>query len=164
MEIWSATLREDGRPHTFLGRVFAALEGRQRDYDFLLAGVEACPTLPEHAFVNHGPVWLSGEELTAMVRREDFQWIWCALLAFSPEMGRERAEATLRALYAPEAPDVDSGRIRAQFGRTGAEFMIYGEDSTLTELLAVDPAWVCLFCSHEPDARAAKREAAPEET
>ena len=76
MEIWSATLRGDGRPHTFLGRVFAALEGRQRDYDFLLAGVEACPTLPEHAFVNHGPVWLSGEELTAMVRREDFQWIW----------------------------------------------------------------------------------------
>ena len=43
MEIWSATLRGDGRPHTFLGRVFAALEGRQRDYDFLLAGVEACP-------------------------------------------------------------------------------------------------------------------------
>ena len=77
-------------------------------------------------------------------------------------MGRERAEAT--SLYAPEAPDVDSGRIRAQFGWTGAEFMIYGEDSTLTELLAVDPAWVRLFCSHEPDARAAKREAAPEET
>ena len=76
MEIWSATLRGDDRPHTFLGRVFAALEGRQRGYDFLLAGVEACPTRPEYTFVNRGPVWLSGEELTAMVRREDFQWIW----------------------------------------------------------------------------------------
>ena len=73
MEIWSATLRGDGRPHTFLGRVFAALEGRQRDYDFLLAGVEACPTRPEHAFVNRGPVWLSGEELTAL-EEEQSQW------------------------------------------------------------------------------------------
>ena len=43
MAVWSARLAGDGRSHTFLKRVFAALEGRQLNFDFLLLGVEACP-------------------------------------------------------------------------------------------------------------------------
>ena len=83
MAAWSAVLEKDGQYHTFLGRVFDALEDRQRDYHFLLAGVEAYPETPDFQFVNQPPVWMSGEELTRMIRQEDFQWVWGALLAFS---------------------------------------------------------------------------------
>lgn len=76
MSIWSAVLEKDGQCHTFLGRVFDALEGRQRDYNFLLVGVEAYPGTPDFQFVNQAPVWMSGEELTRMIRQEDFQWVW----------------------------------------------------------------------------------------
>lgn len=88
MSIWSAILEKDGQCHTFLGRVFDALEGRQRDYNFLLVGVEAYPGTPDFQFVNQAPVWMSGEELTRMIRQEDFQWVWGALLAFPPSCSK----------------------------------------------------------------------------
>ena len=158
MKIWSATLSGDGRPHTFLGRVFDALEGRQADYDFLLTGVEAYPSDPGFRRVNHAPLWISGRELTDMVRREDFQWVWGALLAYAPEAAGEEALFRVMGLYTPESPDRDSWRVRDRFAETGAEVLIFAEDSTCTQLLTRDRALLEIFCRHEP--RAAVRELA----
>ena len=152
MSIWSAVLEKDGQCHTFLGRVFDALEGRQRDYNFLLVGVEAYPRTPDFQFVNQAPVWMSGKELTRMIRQEDFQWVWGALLAFSTSCSKEQILSGVRALYVPEASDQDSWHIRNRFLETGAEFMIYAEDSTYTELLLRNRKLLELFCRHEPGA------------
>ena len=156
MAAWSAVLEKDGQYHTFLGRVFDALEDRQRDYNFLLMGVEAYPGTPNFQFVNQAPVWMSGEELTRMIRQEDFQWVWGALLAFPPSCPREKALGSVRALYVPEAFDQDSWHIRNRFLETGAEFMIFAEDSTFTEFLTRDWELLELFCRHEPQARVAQ--------
>ena len=153
MAAWSAVLEKDGQYHTFLGRVFDVLEDRQRNYNFLLAGIEAYPAAPAFQFVRQSPVWISGEELTRMIRQEDFQWGWGALLAFPPSCSREEVLGSVRALYVPEAPDQDSWHIRNRFLETGAEFMIFAEDSTYTELLIRDRALLEMFCRHEPQAR-----------
>ena len=152
MSIWSAVLEKDGQCHTSLGRVFDALEGRQRDYNFLLVGVEAYPGTPDFQFVNQAPVWMSGEELTRMIRQEDFQWVWGALLAFSTSCSKEQILSGVHALYVPEASDQDSWHIRNRFLETGAEFMIYAEDSAYTELLLRNRKLLELFCRHEPGA------------
>ena len=152
MAAWSAVLEKDGQYHTFLGRVFDGLEDRQRDYHFLLAGVEAYPETPDFQFVNQAPVWIPGEELTRMIRQEDFQWVWGALLAFSTSCSKEQILSGVRALYVPEASDQDSWHIRNRFLETGAEFMIYAEDSAYTELLLRNRKLLELFCRHEPGA------------
>lgn len=46
MAAWSAVLEKDGQYHTFLGRVFDALEDRQRDYHFCWRGSKLTPKLP----------------------------------------------------------------------------------------------------------------------
>ena len=156
MAAWSAVLETDGQYHNFLGRVFDALEDRQRNYNFLLAGIETYPTAPGFQFVNQAPVWISGEELTRMIRQEDFQWVWGALLAFPPSCSREEVLGSVRALYVPEAPDQDSWHIRNRFLETGAEFMIFAEDSTFTEFLTWDRELLDVFCRHEPQAKVTK--------
>lgn len=152
MAAWSAVLEKDGQYHTFLGRVFDALEDRQRGYHFLLMEVEAYPETPDFQFVNQVPVWIPGEELTRMIRQEDFQWVWGALLAFSTSCSKEQILSGVRALYVPETSDQDSWHIRNRFLETGAEFMIYAEDSTYTELLTRNRKLLELFCRHEPEA------------
>ena len=152
MSAWSAVLEKDGQAHTLLGRVFDSLENRQRNYNFLLAGVEAYPGNPNFEFVNQAPVWISGEELTRMIRQEDFQWVWGALLAFPPQISREQACACPCVCDAPEYPDLGSWYIRNHFLETGAEFMIYAEDSTFTEFLTRDRELLERFCRHEPGA------------
>ena len=152
MSAWIARLERDGQYHTFLGRVFDSLENRQRNYNFLLAGVEAYPGNPNFEFANQAPVWISGEELTRMIRQEDFQWVWGALLAFSTSCSKEQILSGVRALYVPETSDQDSWHIRNRFLETGAEFMIYAEDSTYTELLTRNRELLERFCRHEPGA------------
>ena len=95
---------------------------------------------------------MSGEELTRMIRQEDFQWVWGALLAFSTSCSKEQILSGVRALYVPEASDQDSWHIRNRFLETGAEFMIYAEDSAYTELLLLNRKLLELFCRHEPGA------------
>ena len=128
------------------------MEDRQRNYHFLLAGIEAYPAAHAFQFVRQSPVWISGEELTRMIRQEDFQWVWGALLAFSTSCSKEQILSGVRALYVPEASDQDSWHIRNRFLETGAEFMIYAEDSAYTELLLRNRKLLELFCRHEPGA------------
>lgn len=159
MAVWSARLAGDGRSHTFLKRVFAALEGRQLNFDFLLLGVEACPRKhKEFETVNQTPCWLSGSEMTHMAETEDFQWIWGALLAFPGGGCRAERLRRVRALCPPGPPDEESWGVRGQFERTGAAFMIFAADSSLTELVSLDRDLIDCFCAHEPRAEVTKEQ------
>ena len=121
MAVWSAVLEKDGQAHTFLGRVFDALENQQVHYNFLLVGIEAYPVAPEFQFVNR--------------------------------VSREQAVSRVCDLYAPSSSDQDNWHVRNRFPETGAEFMIFAEDSTYTELLARRRELVERFCRHEPRAK-----------
>ena len=154
MAVWSAVLTRDGRFHTSLKRVFDALEGRQRHWDFLLLGVEACPREHrEFELVNQVPRWISGAELTAMAETEDFQWVWGALLAYPPDCCRSSCLKQVRALCPPGAPDEESWGVRRNFEGTGAAFLILAADSSLTELVSADRDLIDCFSAHEPGAK-----------
>ena len=157
MAVWGARLERDGQYHTSLKRVFAALEGRQIGFDFLLLGVEAYPLEHEEfEAVNQTPRWISGAELTRMVETEDFQWVWGALLAYPAGCGRAEVLAQVRALCPPGPHDEESWSARRQFEQTGAAFLILAADSSLTELVSADRGLIDLFCAHEPRAAVTK--------
>ena len=91
-----------------------------------------------------------------MVRREDFQWIWGALLAYPAGDGRAEVLERVRALCPPGPHDEESWSARRQFEKTGAAFLILAADSSLTELVSEDRGLIDLFCAHEPQAAVTK--------
>lgn len=147
--VWGAHLSE-GESFTHLKSVFSAIENEQQNYDFLLIGIEACPCHEEYEFINHSPVWLTGQELTELVERDDLQWIWGAFLAFPKSVGRERAALETSSLYTPRYPDKDSWSIRTNFAKTKADFMILAGDSSYMELLSKEQKRVDCFCKYRP--------------
>ena len=159
MAVWSARLAGDGRSHTFLKRVFSARGGGPLNFDILRRGGGAgARAQKEFEAVNQPPCWLSGSELTHMAETEDFQWIWGALLAFPGGGCRAERLRRVRALCPPGPPDEESWGVRGQFERTGAAFMIFAADSSLTELVSLDRDLIDCFCAHEPRAEVTKEQ------
>lgn len=78
--------------HTDLRCVFAAFDGRQREFDWLLSDLELSvypPGLPDAP--GEGARWLDGETLSKIVERHDVQFIWGVLSGFRPGIGLEVA-------------------------------------------------------------------------
>jgi hypothetical protein len=62
--------------HTDLALVFRALQGRQKDFNWLLTNVECNLHTPELPFdPEDKPRWFTGEELTALVEKHRIQFI-----------------------------------------------------------------------------------------
>ena len=60
---------------TYLKEIFDLIENEQKKYNWLISGHECYPENPEFAKRLSGEwCWISGEELTAIVEEEDFQW------------------------------------------------------------------------------------------
>ena len=75
--------RKSHRFYTYMSAVFQAIENRQRQYNWLIADCECYPKDKEIAqLLNQEYCWLSGDELTAIVEKEDFQWIWGVLYGY----------------------------------------------------------------------------------
>ena len=69
--------------YTDMVRVFEAINNRQMDYNWLITDCECFPEDPEIAeILNQEYCWMSGEELTELVRKNNFQWIWAVLSGF----------------------------------------------------------------------------------
>jgi hypothetical protein len=71
--------------HTDLRAVFDALDGRQREFDWLLIDLELnsyppqlLPALRDEA------IWMAGSEITDLVNAHDVQFIWGVLSGFRP--------------------------------------------------------------------------------
>jgi hypothetical protein len=69
--------------HTDIKLIFDALEGRQRDFNWLITEHEcySWPTVEKDIF-NERIVFLSGDELTNMVTHNNIQFVWGILSAF----------------------------------------------------------------------------------
>lgn len=73
--------------HTDLALVFRALQGRQKEFNWLLTNVECNLYTPELPFdPEDKPRWFTGEELTALVEKHRIQFIWAVLSGFRPEI------------------------------------------------------------------------------
>lgn len=68
---------------TYIDRVFEAINNKQMDYNWLITDCECYPKDPKiDEMLNRKYCWMSGEELTALVTKDNFQWIWAVLSGF----------------------------------------------------------------------------------
>lgn len=69
--------------HTDIKLIFDALDGRQREFNWLITAHDCfcCPS-GKRVF-NEEIVWLTGDELTDIVTQNDIQFVWGILSAFN---------------------------------------------------------------------------------
>ena len=82
--VYGAISRNDEKYYTYLKKVFEAIDNRQNDYNWLITNCECYPHNREidDLFHNSEYCWISGEELTKIISKDDFQWIWGMLSGF----------------------------------------------------------------------------------
>ena len=80
-----------GEPgYTLMSRIFKSINQVQRNYNWLITDINAYPNDPFfEKLVNEEYIWMTGDELTKMVEKEDFQWIWAVFSGFSPDVYKE---------------------------------------------------------------------------
>ncbi|MBR3293752.1 MAG: hypothetical protein IKI69_04950 [Oscillospiraceae bacterium] len=98
--------KESSRFYTFLTTVFEAIDNKQLNYNWLITNAEivahsekldALNTSVRWRYENGKPIavpapdyhFLSGEELTNMIKEDDSQWIWGVLSGFEKSIPLE---------------------------------------------------------------------------
>lgn len=81
--MYGAILRKEEEYYTYLYRIFTGINMVQKDYNWLITDIVAYPKTKEYQdLFSKRYCWLSGEELTNNIEKEDFQWIWGVLSGF----------------------------------------------------------------------------------
>lgn len=78
--------------YTYLGKIFIGMDNFQKNYNWLISDCETCPKRLGHDIRIHQSgeyAWISGEELTNIIKRDDFQWIWAVLSGFEKHITLE---------------------------------------------------------------------------
>ena len=89
--VYGAILQKGERFYTYLGKVFAAIGEVQTEYNWLITECVCYPRSPDiDTLLSREFCWLSGEELTAVIKQEDFQWIWGVLSGFEKDIPLEK--------------------------------------------------------------------------
>lgn len=80
-------LNSEKRDYTYLKEIFNAINNEQLNYNWLITDVECCPSDSEldSYFYNRDYSFMTGEELTKMIEKEDFQWIWGIFSGFKKD-------------------------------------------------------------------------------
>ncbi len=89
--VYGAINKKGEKYYTHLKKVFDAIGNKQKDYNWLITDCECCPndsTLRE--LFDKEYCFISGEELTDIVSKEDFQWIWAVLSGFDKKVSIEQ--------------------------------------------------------------------------
>ncbi|HBL85334.1 MAG: hypothetical protein A2Y17_01975 [Clostridiales bacterium GWF2_38_85] len=85
--VYGAIDEKSEKGYTCLKRVFGAIQNKQIDYNWLLTYVDCYPQNPIFdELLNKEYCWLSGDELTSIVQKEDFQWVWAVLSGFDKDI------------------------------------------------------------------------------
>lgn len=145
--VYGAVLAKGERYYTYLGKVFEAIGNAQRNYNWLISYPDCYPATPEFAELLAGEsCWLTGEELTEMIQREDFQWIWGVLSGFPKDISWEK-------VMEHPVPNPDSPgfwRYPLALEHPLARLEIAAQDSSLTLLLSDKKEIVDAFRSFFP--------------
>ena len=82
-KVYGAISIKDETYYTYLQKLFDAIDNRQKEYNWLITDCNCYPDDPQiAATLCKDHCWISGEDLTEMIAKEDFQWIWGSLSAF----------------------------------------------------------------------------------
>ncbi len=71
------------------------MDNFQKKYNWLISDCEACPKRLGHDIRIHQSgeyAWISGEELTNIIKRDDFQWIWAVFSGFEKNITLEEVK------------------------------------------------------------------------
>ncbi len=144
----SAILEKGEYCYTHMYKVFNAIENEQLKYNWLITD---CECYPKDKGINKmfskEYIWISGEQLTEIISKGDFQFVWGVFSAFSQEVTLEEA---LR--YDLPVADGYKGfwvnNVRIQHPL--AEVEIVAWDSALTLLISKDDNLVQKFRSNLP--------------
>jgi len=78
--------------YTYLKKIFLSINNLQRNYNWLITAHECYPQNEKYAeILSEEYCWMTGDELTEMIEREEFQWIWGVLSAFPKDISKEKA-------------------------------------------------------------------------
>ncbi len=76
-------INRHGEPwYTKMSRVFEAINNCQKEYNWLISDVDCVPSKVRELCAVTGYTWLTGEELTQLVKSDDGQWVWAVLSGF----------------------------------------------------------------------------------
>lgn len=83
----SAILEKGERYYTHIDSVFNAIANEQVKYNWLITDCECYPNdkILRELFSKEY-IWISGDQLTEIIHKEDFQFIWGVFSGFSPEV------------------------------------------------------------------------------
>ncbi|MFV0341822.1 MAG: hypothetical protein ACK5JH_02870 [Anaerocolumna sp.] len=88
----SAILEKGEHHYTNMAKVFNAIENEQLKYNWLITN---CECYPEDKRINEmfskEYIWISGEQLTEIINKDNFQFIWGVFSGFTPEVTLEEA-------------------------------------------------------------------------
>lgn len=85
--ITGAILEKGEIGYTYLKKLFRLMDNFQKEYNWLITDCEAYPKRIGHEMhffqsKHNNYAWITGEELTNIVNKDDFQWIWGVLSGF----------------------------------------------------------------------------------
>ena len=81
--VYGAVNRKDEKYYTSLKKLFDAINNKQLEYNWLITDCTCYPNNPKtDDMLRKDYCWLTGKELTDLVKQEDFQWIWAVLSGF----------------------------------------------------------------------------------
>ena len=83
--ITGAILYKGEQGYTYLKKIFQLMNHFQKDYNWLITDCEAYPKKEGHyerITQGKGYAWISGEELTNIIKKDDFQWHFAVLSGF----------------------------------------------------------------------------------
>lgn len=82
-KVYGAILSEGEKRFTNMRHVFNGINNAQLNYNWLITNCDCYHTAPEIQSIHVSEYsWLSGEELTEIVNKYDFQWVWAVLSGF----------------------------------------------------------------------------------
>lgn len=81
--VYGAINEKGERYYTQMGRVFDAINDRQMEYNWLITEIaDGAPPKIWERYNDDNYCWITGEELTKIVREQDVQWVWAVLSGF----------------------------------------------------------------------------------
>lgn len=86
----SAILEKGEQYYTYMSKVFSSIENEQLKYNWLITD---CECYPEDRSINKifskEYIWISGHQLTEIICKEDFQFVWGVFSGFHPNITLE---------------------------------------------------------------------------
>lgn len=144
----SAILEKGEQYYTHMAKVFNSIENEQLNYNWLITD---CECYPEDKSINEmfskKYIWISGEQLTEIISKDDFQFVWGVFSGFSPEV---TLEEVLRydLPFADGYKDFWANNVGIQHPLAKVEIVAW--DSSLTLLISKDDSLVQKFCNNFP--------------